>query len=1298
MPYFSISHELIHLTELKLSKCKFVEIICVSLLKSLQHLELNRLDRLVKIQGLSKLASLLYFRISDCYKIKRLPNLKKLHKLQHIEVEACPEIKVIEGIKGLESLVLDNRGCTVLERLLDVSRSTWISHKVPECQVFLSFNAPDTSYSIVDVLYKKLVRNQISVFKDDDILSSGDGIGEELPQALDNSQIYIPFYLRTMLLAGGVSVDDVNLKSALYKSALDKHRWKFGNEVEEWEMALREIVHTRRFNMNRNSHGELIESVIREVLCKLRGKNVDVPEHLIEDHSQIKAIIDKLDVDSGGVRFVGIHGMGGIGKTTLAKVVFNKLLLQFDGVSFLQNIRESSQHSLGLVNLQKELLSSVLGSRDTVQIEDIGDGMNQIKRVCRTKKVLIVLDDLDKKEQLQKLAGKSDWFGLGSRIIITTRDESILMAQVESFGEVVLNQPKGILAHEVYEMEFGQAFQLFCEHAFKRDSPVKGYKHLAEKIVHGVGMLPLAIVEIGSILCFSHEIGEWEDKLTPLNKGPLKVVRDALMISYEGLADEEKEVFLGIACFFTNNDQTYPDIMWDDYQSAISVLHQRSLIKIRDKKFWMHDQLRDLGRSIIVEYPHKFSRLWIHEHAIAMLWERKERNQGLEALSLTSNGGWRSIYMVEELAATSKLRFLRVKGLDGIFENVLLKLERLFGEKWGTAFHANNFHFNNLVMLDLSNSNIGDGWGGWSQMKMAKKLKVLDLGNCKHLTRTPDLSDFLDLEIFILAGCSKLITVDCSISKLRLLKTLNMDGCDSVEELPEEVGSLESLTEFFFSGSSKLVTLTESFRNLKSLSSFSVNYCKGMNKLSNSIGGLAKITCFSLKGCEGIKKLPHTLWGLELLVKLDLSFLGIDSLPDSIGNLKKLKVIKVGHTKLKRLPDAIGQLEMLEELHCPKCLDLSGEVPNSIENLFHLQILDLSCTHISGLPDTITHLSHLEELHVRECRDLTSEIPDAIGELSCLRILDFSSTCIFGLPATITHLSHPEELHVQDCRDLMREIPDAIGGLSRLRILDFSRTGIFGLPATISHLSHLEELRVQGCWNLPSQIPDAIGGLSRLRILDFSGTCISSLPATITHLSHLEELRVRDCGDLMGKIPDAIGRLSHLRILDFSGTCISGLPATITQLSHLEELHVHGCRNFTSKIPNAIDRLSCLRILDFSGTCISGLPVTITNLYHLEELRVHGCENFTSEIPNAIGELSRLRILDFSGTCISGLPVTITNLYHLEELRVHGCENFTSEIPNAIGELSRLRILDFSGLQGASTNAIASLEFDKPYP
>ncbi|KAF8035677.1 hypothetical protein BT93_C1647 [Corymbia citriodora subsp. variegata] len=176
MPYFSISQELIHLTELKLSKCKFVEIIYVSHLKNLHHLELNRLDRLLKIQGLSKLASLLYFRISDCYRIKRLPNLSKLDKLRHIELEACPKLKAIEGIKGLESLVLDNRGCIVLERLWDVSGSTWLSRKA----------------------------------------------------------------------------DDVKLESTLYGSVLEKHRRKFGNKVEQWKMALREVADIEGFYLNSN--------------------------------------------------------------------------------------------------------------------------------------------------------------------------------------------------------------------------------------------------------------------------------------------------------------------------------------------------------------------------------------------------------------------------------------------------------------------------------------------------------------------------------------------------------------------------------------------------------------------------------------------------------------------------------------------------------------------------------------------------------------------------------------------------------------------------------------------------------------------------------------------------------------------------------------------------------------------------------------------------------------------------------------------------------------------------------------
>lgn len=76
---------------------------------------------------------------------------------------------------------------------------------------------------------------------------------------------------------------------------------------------------------------------------------------------------------------------------------------------------------------------------------------------------------------------------------------------------------------------------------------------------------------------------------------------------------------------------------------------------------------------------------------------------------------------------------------------------------------------------------------------MSKKLKVLDLTGCVFLTRTPDFSNFLSLEILRLDWCIRLITIDCSIGELKHLKTLNIKGCRSLRKLPPEVGSLPSL-------------------------------------------------------------------------------------------------------------------------------------------------------------------------------------------------------------------------------------------------------------------------------------------------------------------------------------------------------------------------------------------------------------------------------------------------------------------------------------------------------------------------
>ncbi|XP_039164887.1 disease resistance protein RUN1-like isoform X2 [Eucalyptus grandis] len=366
-----------------------------------------------------------------------------------------------------------------------------------EYDVFLSFRGPDTHSNFTDCLYHSLRNNGIHVFLDNEALRVGKEIDGELLKALDKSRIYIPIFSKNYAASSwclrevahmvectaksdgkkeilpiffDVDPDDVKLKTKLYKEAVPKHKKKFGSDaLKQWEDALVKVAHLKGWELEGKGHGELIELVVGEVLCKLNARNVDVPEYWVEDHRQIEDILEKLEVDSDDVRFLGIHGIGGIGKTVLAKVVFNKISSHFEGVCFLNDVRESSRH--GLINVQKKLLASFVGLVIDDLIKDIGDGMKWIKTVCHTKKVLIVLDDLDKQEQLKKLAGKSDWFGLGNRIIFTTRNLEVLMTQVEPSGEEVLNQPKGILAYEAHAMEYGRALQLFCKHAFRRDSP-----------------------------------------------------------------------------------------------------------------------------------------------------------------------------------------------------------------------------------------------------------------------------------------------------------------------------------------------------------------------------------------------------------------------------------------------------------------------------------------------------------------------------------------------------------------------------------------------------------------------------------------------------------------------------------------------------------------------------------------------------------------------------------------------------------------------------------------------------------
>jgi hypothetical protein len=147
--------------------------------------------------------------------------------------------------------------------------------------------------------------------------------------------------------------------------------------------------------------------------------------------------------------------------------------------------------------------------------------------LCR-KKVLLVLDDVNELNQLENLAGTQDWFGPGSRVLITTRDKHLLMTH-------------GV--HKTYEVGMifpNEALNLFSLKAFKGDQPQEGYLDLSKEVVDYTGGLPLALEVLGSYL-YGRNVDIWNSAIKKIKSVPHPKIQDKLKISYESLDSLEKD-------------------------------------------------------------------------------------------------------------------------------------------------------------------------------------------------------------------------------------------------------------------------------------------------------------------------------------------------------------------------------------------------------------------------------------------------------------------------------------------------------------------------------------------------------------------------------------------------------------------------------------------------------------------------------------------------------------------------------------------------------------------------------------
>ncbi|CAN1237536.1 Disease resistance protein L6 [Linum grandiflorum] len=842
-----------------------------------------------------------------------------------------------------------------------------------EYEVFLSFRGPDTRHQITDILYRFLCHTKIHTFKDDNELRKGEEIGSNLLRAIDQSKIYIPIISksygdskwclielaeivrrqeqdpRRIILPIFYMVDpgDVRNQTGPYQNAFQEHVKKFDETtVQSWKDALKKVGVLKGWHVESNDElGVTVDEVSADIWSRISRENLILgTDELVGIDDHVEAVLEKLSLDSKCVTIVGLYGMGGIGKTTTAKAVYNKISSGFDRCCFLENIRETQKQDGDVVVLQKKLVSEILRP-DYVGFTNDSGGRKMIKDRLSRSKILVVLDDVDEKFRFEDILGSAKDFISGSRFIVTSRSVNVLRT---------LNENECKL-YEVGSMSHPHSLELFSKHAFRKNTPPPGYETLANDIASSTGGLPLTLKVIGSLL-FRQDIEIWEDNLEQLRETlKLDKVLDRLKISYDALEYEAQQIFLDIACFFIGTNKELPSYMWSDYKfyptSNINILIQRCMIKIGDKEeFQMHDQLRDMGREIVrredVERPWMRSRIWSTEEGMELLLDRKGSSR-VKAISLSSPpSGVKYELKSECFSNLSELKYFDAKSivLTGDFSNLVPNLRWLQLDDYnhGRLQPLTNFTMKKLVIFVLTESNITDDWGGWTHMKELKNLKTLNLTFCEIRKISGGtfgmLKGLRDLRVNYLE-CTNLRQVVADVGQLSSLKILNTKRAKEVAyEVPiglkelttsSRISNLSELSdlEILFVEVGPMIRSLPKFRLLIDLHLLNVNITKEEEELEGlgtleELDGLMLVlddTC-SLQRIASLSKLQKLR---DLVVKVP-SLREIEGLAE----LKSLKYLNLeGCKSLERLwPDELQcSLEKLENLFMENCKSLSAE-------------------------------------------------------------------------------------------------------------------------------------------------------------------------------------------------------------------------------------------------------------------------------------------------------------------------------------------------------------------------------------
>ncbi|XP_040363956.1 disease resistance protein RPV1-like isoform X2 [Rosa chinensis] len=827
--------------------------------------------------------------------------------------------------------------------------------------VFLSFRGQDTRRNFTDHLYSALSQQGINTFDNVEV-PKGEVNGPAIFRAIEESRISIiilshnyatsRWCLEELVKILGcrnskqqqvlpvfykVSPADVRNLTGRFGEALAAHEIEFKDKIYEWRAALMEVAYLSGWHFPEDGfESKFIHGIVEEISKRVHLTYLHVADYPVGIESRIRDMDRLVGVGGDDIRMVGIWGPGGIGKTTIAKAVYNSIIHKFECSCFLENIRERSAQYGGLVKLQRFFLSHILMGKE-IKLATCNEGMTVIKERLSHKRVLLVLDDVNDLEQLRILAGGSQWFGLGSRVIITTRDKHLLIAHQVN------------LIYKVKTLDHHEAFELFSYNCFPKKELSNESAKLAIDAVQYAQGLPLALVALGSVLC-GRSIEEWKEARDGNWQFGITGLYDTLKISIDALEHQVREVFLDIACFFRgeNNNHVIQLLKGGGFNPniSLSILQEKAVISINEEShIWMHNLVEVIGKRIVhIESPNepcKRSRLWSSDDVYDVLTKGKGTNK--------VKGIMVKLPEPDEIVL-SAASFSRMKNLKYFINcnasfsgNIDCLPDELRLIDW-PAFPFESLPINfiprKLVKLSMPRScmsQLGE------RFKHSKTLKYINLESCPFLTEIPNLSGFPNLRHLNLSNCTALVELDDSIGFLNKLVFLSLSGCRNITKFPRRI-ALKSAKHITLRGCRMLESFPTIVKRMECLTSLDLSGT-AIKELPSQIASLISLEELTIRECDNLTTVPFSIYDLQNLGSLDLQGCSklvsfpkwmLEELPELPPKVKWVNaadcLLLERFTKLSNILEH-RESQMIKCVSLLNCQRLCGSLANKMEEI-----------------------------------------------------------------------------------------------------------------------------------------------------------------------------------------------------------------------------------------------------------------------------------------------------------------------------------------------------------------------------